>query len=37
MSRSWLQRKRKGELIELAQLARIPKYALCRDTVPSCH
>lgn len=26
MSHSWLQRKRKGELIELAQKAGLPKY-----------
>jgi hypothetical protein len=28
MSRSWLQKKRKGELIELAQTAKIPEYAI---------
>lgn len=27
MSHSWLQRKRKGELIDLAQKARLPEYA----------
>jgi hypothetical protein len=27
MSHSWLQRKRKGELIDLAQKAGLPKYA----------
>jgi hypothetical protein len=26
MSHSWLQRKRKGELIELAQKAGLPEY-----------
>jgi hypothetical protein len=28
MSHSWLQKKRKGELIELAQKAGMPKYVL---------
>jgi hypothetical protein len=26
MSHSWLQKKRKGELIELAQTAKLPEY-----------
>jgi hypothetical protein len=28
MSHSWLQRKRKGELIDLAQKAGLPKYVV---------
>jgi hypothetical protein len=37
MSHSWLQKKRKGELIELAQTAKLPEYvqdAVLRDVRP---